>query len=287
MKLIFIHGRAQQGKDPVQLQKEWEDTWQKGLDRAGLQRPPSIQVAFPFYGDELDKLLKELDAPMVEDVVYRGAAPDSVEATFRGELLYEMAKDAGVSDAEIQAHYKGLPQEKGPLNWGWVQAILQALDRTPLGGETLDAFTRDVYVYLTIKAVRKRIDAIVTGVFSDGPCVVVAHSLGTVVGYNVLSKLPQTVQVKKYITVGSPLGLNAIKKNLESPLKMPPCVESWFNAYDDRDVVALHPLDGNTFNITPAIENKMDVDNQTDNRHGIIGYLNDGVVATKIREALG
>ncbi|MFN7929349.1 MAG: hypothetical protein U0Y68_15670 [Blastocatellia bacterium] len=69
---------------------------------------------------------------------------------------------------------------------------------------------------------------------------------------------------------------------------MPPCVESWLlNAYDDRDVVALHPLDGNTFNITPAIENKMDVDNQTDNRHGIIGYLNDGVVATKIREALG
>ncbi|MFN7929350.1 MAG: hypothetical protein U0Y68_15675 [Blastocatellia bacterium] len=140
MKLIFIHGRAQQGKDPVQLQKEWEDTWQKGLDRAGLQRPPSIQAAFPFYGDELDKLLKELDAPMVEDVVYRGAGSLTVSRLLSVASFSMRCKDAGVSDAEIQAHYKGLPQEKGPLNWGWVQAILQALDRTPLGGGNLRCF---------------------------------------------------------------------------------------------------------------------------------------------------
>ncbi len=286
MKLLFIHGRSQQGKDPVQLRQQWEDTWQKGLNTAGLQRPQSIQVVFPFYGDQLDELLKELDAPTVEDVMYKGAAPDSVEASFRGEMLYEIAKEAGISDAEIQSHYAGLPQEKGPLNWGWVQAILKALDKTPLGETALDAFTRDVYVYLTNKAVRKRINAIVADCFSDGSCVVVAHSLGTVVGYNVLSQLPKTIQVKKYITVGSPLGLNAIKQNLVSPLKMPPCVDSWFNAFDDRDVVALLPLDSNTFNINPAIENKMNVDNQTDNRHGIIGYLNDVTVATKIYEAL-
>ncbi|MFM2005967.1 MAG: hypothetical protein RLZZ09_1622, partial [Pseudomonadota bacterium] len=33
-------------------------------------------------------------------------------------------------------------------------------------------------------------------------------------------------------------------------------------------------------------ENKSNVDNHTDNRHGIVGYLNDADVARKIHEAL-
>jgi hypothetical protein len=59
-------------------------------------------------------------------------------------------------------------------------------------------------------------------------------------------------------------------------------VGHWFNAYDDRDVVALLPLDGQTFNVTPPIENKGDVRNFTDNRHGIEGYLVDPVVAQQV-----
>ena len=121
-----------------------------------------------------------------------------------------MATRSGITDAEIQANYAGLPQEKGPLNWEWIQAILRALDRTPLGDRSIDRFTRDVYVYLTYKAVRNAIDEIVHSVFTaDGPYVVVGHSLGSVVGYNVLSKLATTKLVRAYITVGSPLGIKA------------------------------------------------------------------------------
>jgi hypothetical protein len=286
MKLILIHGRSQQGKDPVQLQQEWLDALNIGLTRSNLQLPQSIKIEFPFYGDKLDALLKELQTPTVEDVVFRGVEPDDNEAAFRRELLDEMAKGEGISDAEIQAHYALVPHDKGVLNWEWVQAILKALDKTPLGEKAIDGFTRDVYIYLTIKAVRKAIHAIVEACFSDEPCVVVGHSLGTVVGYNVLSKLPATIRVKKYITVGSPLGLNAIQKKLDSPLSMPPGVAGWFNALDERDVVALHALNKRHFNITPPIENKTDVDNHTDNRHGIVGYLDDATVAAKIHEAL-
>ena len=55
---------------------------------------------------------------------------------------------------------------------------------------------------------------------------------------------------------------------------------------DERDVVALYPLDQSGFPIMPAIENKTDVDNHTENRAGIAGYLNDRVVAKRIYEAL-
>ena len=62
-----------------------------------------------------------------------------------------------------------------------------------------------------------------------------------------------------------------------------------FNALDQRDVVALYPLDSVNFPLdpaVPAIENKRDVRNKTDNRHGITGYLDDAEVARRIHEAL-
>lgn len=286
MKLIFVHGRSQHGKNPTQLQGQWETALSTGLQRANLEMPQDIEISFPFYGDRLDELLRQLNAPLVSDVTQRGATPDSSEAAFRGELLYEIAQDAGVTDAEIQSEYRGAPQEKGPLNWEWVQAILKALDKTPLGEFAIDSFTRDVYVYLTNKSVRKAIDGIVMASLSNGPCVVVGHSLGSVVAYNVLRRASPAIEVNMYATVGSPLGLKAIRRRLDAPLAMPSCVKGWFNALDERDVVALHPLDSVNFNINPSIENKTDVKNHTDNRHGISGYLDDAVVAKTIHDAL-
>lgn len=285
MKLVFIHGRSQHGKNPAMLKEQWLIPLRVGLKKTGLVLPPETEIRFPFYGDKLDELVIALEAPLIEDVVLKGAEPDSVEQSFRGELLYELAMGSGITDAEIQAHYAGTPTEKGPLNWEWVQAILQALDRTPLGENAIDAFTRDVYVYMTNKAVRKAIDDIVAAEIESGPCVVVGHSLGTIVGYNVLRK-SLSVSQKPYITVGSPLGIQAIKKRLETPLTMPSCTKTWFNAMDDRDVVALHPLDGKHFPIAPPIENKTNVDNHSENRHGIDGYLDDADVANKIYQAL-
>jgi hypothetical protein len=55
---------------------------------------------------------------------------------------------------------------------------------------------------------------------------------------------------------------------------------------DSLDIVALNPLDTANFDVTPAIENKTDVKNQTENHHGIIGYLNDEGVARRIYDAV-
>jgi hypothetical protein len=66
-------------------------------------------------------------------------------------------------------------------------------------------------------------------------------------------------------------------------------VSAWFNAMDERDVVALYPLDPTHFPLdpdTPAIENKTDVRNRTRNRHGVAGYLDNEVVARRIYRAI-
>jgi hypothetical protein len=91
--------------------------------------------------------------------------------------------------------------------------------------------------------------------------------------------------VPLYVTVGSPLGVGAIKQLIGRP-RHPECAKGWFNAMDPRDVVALHPLDNAHFRVDPAIENKTDVDNATENRHGISGYLSDPEIARRIHAAL-
>ena len=285
MKLILIHGRDQQGKDPQELRKTWIDTWEKGLTKSNLTIP-DIPMLFPFYGDVLDSLVTTPGMETtIAGVIARGAA-STFEAQFFETFLLEIAENASITEAEIDQNYSTPYKEKGPLNWEWVQAILQTLDqRTGFGEFSIKKFTYDVFVYLTMPGVKREINEFVTSAFDNEPTVVVGHSLGSVVGYNVLSKHPGNV--KKYITVGSPLGLRAIKSKLDTPICMPPCVKAgWYNAYDERDVVALNPLNKKYFDITPAIENKNDVKNHTKNRHGIEGYLDDKEVAKAIYDAL-
>jgi len=286
MKLVMIHGRAQGAKDPVALKKEWMDALGDGLLRADAKLPPGTIVEFPYYGDELDRLIQEVATPLGSDALAKGTESDA-EKGFRGELIEELAANAGMTRAEIDRAYAGEPREKGPLNWEWVQAILRAADRVPgLGSRVLDTFTRDVYVYLTYPGVRARIDQIVLDALGDAPCVLLTHSLGSIIAYHILMKRPGVPEVPRFVTVGSPLGLRSVQHHLGFRIGFPAPVRHWFNAYDDRDFVALHPLDAHNFNVAPPIENWGNVRNYTDNRHGIVGYLADPVVAAKSVELL-
>jgi hypothetical protein len=91
--------------------------------------------------------------------------------------------------------------------------------------------------------------------------------------------------VPLFVTLGSPLGVSAIRQAM-SPIEHPSCVGAWFNAMDERDVVALYPLTRERFDVDPPVVNKIDVQNHTDNRHGIGGYLDDEEVARRIHAAV-
>jgi len=109
--------------------------------------------------------------------------------------------------------------------------------------------------------------------------------LGTVVAYSVLCTDRRSLQVPLFATVGSPLAVRAIGDQFR-PLRSPAPVSAWYNAFDPRDVVALYPLDASNFPVQPAIVNYGNVKNSTDNRHGIVGYLDDREVAKRVLDAL-
>ncbi len=198
MKLIMVHGRSQEGKDPAALKKDWLDALAYGLARANRTLPPTTTVEFPFFGDDLAQLVKATNTPLSGDVQAKGTATEN-EQELRGEILMDIATSVGLTEADIAREFAGKPQEKGPQNWEWVQSILRAIDRVPgLNSQLIDSFTRDVFVYLTYPGVRAQIDGIVSSALGNDPCVLLAHSLGTIVSYNVLSKravLPPCVRL--------------------------------------------------------------------------------------------
>ena len=283
-RLLLVHGRDQQGQNPDALRQMWMDALKRGATALGKTIPAGLEVAFPYYGDTLDAFTR--DVPLTSEVRTRGDFDQDAFLRFQEQVAEEVRQRAGVSDNEIDTQYGSNPKPRGPQNWEWVQAILRAIDKHGAGFSqmTLELVTRDVYLYSTRGGVRDEINAMVARELTLEPTVVVGHSLGSVVAYNVLRSDPRTLQVPIYITVGSPLGIRAIRDQLR-PLR-PPAAGSWYNAFDDRDVVALYPLDSGNFPIQPAIANYGRVKNETSNRHGISGYLADPDVAGQILSAL-
>jgi len=292
-KLVFIHGRAQQNKDAAALKKEWIAAFREGLERNGLDLPiPETDIRFPYYGDTLYQLAQGEDPATAAAVVVKGTGPaDDAERKFMQDVLNEIAEKAGIDEDEIAKEMPAEVVEKGPLNWGWVQGVLKVIDRrVPFGSSASVAlFTKDVYQYLTNKVISKKIDdGIVQAFQPNEPTVVVSHSLGTVVAYSIVRRetKPRNWKISNFITVGSPLGVTKIRQSL-APIRYPDPMGDWFNAFDERDVVALYALQKPHFDVSPSkITNKSNVRNQTENRHGISGYLNDPEVAKRIYDAI-
>lgn len=290
-QLVFVHGRAQEHKDAVALKGEWLAAFREGLAKSHLQLPISEDaIRFPYYGQTLYDLVGNKPPDQVATVIVRGDNADENERAFMRAVIQEVKEKAGISDAQLAEIAGQDVITRGPLNWEWLQGILKAIDRyVPLAsGASIAIATNDVYQYLNNPGIRDEIETGIRQAMQPNvPTVVVSHSLGTVVSYNLLRREGKATRwvVPLFITLGSPLAVTAIKKGL-APNKHPECVGKWFNAMDERDVVALYPLDSENFPITPSIENKRDVENQTENRHGISGYLNDKEVAKRIYDAL-
>lgn len=114
MKIVFLHGRDQQGKNPVHLKKEWVDTLTIGLQKNGLTLPPDVEICFPFYGDTLQDLVEQSERSI--DVIAKGGQGNNKEAQFYYEFLTELAQNAGITDQEIMQQGQVTVVEKGHLN---------------------------------------------------------------------------------------------------------------------------------------------------------------------------
>ena len=282
MNLVLIHGRSQTGRDETELRFYWMGCLDRAWQAAGLPWPSNIKVVFPFYANVLDDMVRQRDQHA--EALSRGETPIVSEETLRLEMLREILAARGVSERELPVS-SDEPLERGLQNSNLVLAMLQLLDSTPMGGSALNALTRDVFLYLTIGAVQTKVNEIVSQAFEEGTNIVVAHSLGSIVAYQVLAEPSMmSYNVSLLLTLGSPLGIRAIANRLSIPIVRPAIVSEWVNARDPRDVVALNSIECSGQS-PDCVEDYSLVRNLTGNHHSIDGYLADPFVASRLHYA--
>jgi hypothetical protein len=119
-----------------------------------------------------------------------------------------------------------------------------------------------------------------------GPTVVITHSLGTVIAYDVLSEPRFTGQATPLlVTLGSPLGYTEIQDVVTKPLRIPTPVRLWANFADPLDLVTLDTSLADEFQGAPRIVDAR-VNNPSPNNHAACGYLGASRVRSTVTAAL-
>ena len=259
-RLVCIHGRSQHGKDPKALRRMWAAGLNKGLTLADLPTVEPGSIVFLYYGDlikaEIDALATKglADERLTRMAVGSdgmlpgvGVAADPEVAQLQIELLGEVGHRAGrpLPPAQREAT-RGILDDL--QRWQAVQEALDWVsDSAPwMSEKLLYLVTRDVSLYLTKPRIRNVVQTALVRqleeeVREDESIVLLTHSLGTVVGMDLVTNWASGSRIPLMVTCGSPLGIKQIYTKLrkQPQPKHPSGIDQWFNVYDPRDVVAL------------------------------------------------
>lgn len=128
---------------------------------------------------------------------------------------------------------------------------------------------------------------------ADRPVVLVAHSQGTIIAYDVLRKLNgrtpsgRKLDIPLFITIGSPLGIDEVQRKLTQPLEVPSGVKSWANFADLLDPVALDKGLAGEFRGDVTIRDTVVRNPVFGNPHSAVGYLSTTPVHNSAYAVLG
>ena len=254
--ILLVHGRGMQGRDTVSTRKLWIDGLQsaaKALTREPLLEESDVRVVW--YADVLDTRSSEGCSYASND---RRAARDRAEDPGMKQIVATIGNVLGlltfiVNDTSASDDLRGLAADA--------------------------SFLSDVHKRC---AVESRLEHELDFARAQGrPVILVAHSLGSLVAYDLLSSRSDTGLVRRFITIGSLVGSPDLRHVLiggdsTDTLVVPRAVGAWINIRNDGDLFATPlPLGRDVVSAPPADE---------PDPHDMLGYLRS---ATAAREILG
>ncbi len=290
MRMILVHGISQEGKSTQKILDEWLPHLNTAFASQGanpLHKLTRIDAAF--YGDRL----AQLSSTKVYDQAIALGAEEAADdfGDFALDALREMALDMGATQAQIDAEVAQtvVAQGAGPHK-AWVKAIARVIETlSPLHGVLALRVLVQAHAYIRNQHVHDEVNKLVRPLFEgDEPVIVVSHSLGTIVAYSLLREFARNGRPRNsplFVTLGSPLGIDSVRKGFPKPRTKPGNVLRWVNGANAEDFVALRS-ELTRDNFGPGIENYPDVRHTDPNSHHISGYLSDLRIATAIAEAI-
>src|SRR5690606_1581501 len=283
MKIIYIHGINKQQFTSASLRQHWLHIFKKGLREnhqlacfSHLKR--HIRIAF--YGDLLLKhhLHNVLNAstlmphdwphypfhPPVNSPPEHSLPSHKVETCEIPELNVEDAVGFNQKLKFITTLSKNTA----------LRDFVVLLNYFPgLHGTLIKKFLIEIYLYLANPDFMQQVHhRIAQQLYGQQPCIVIAHSLGSVIAYNYLVHHPE-LNVQRFITLGSPLAFRVIQTHLPQPVVRPAAIcGDWINFYSHDDFLTTFPLTEAPFLFEPAIINH-EIRTSPEHPHDIDGYI--------------
>ncbi|MEG0828268.1 MAG: hypothetical protein RSG93_07810 [Acinetobacter sp.] len=293
MKIIFIHGMNQQNYNEATLKHYWLNIFQIGLNNAQQNFDiTSLDINMPFYGDLLSKhhLYNTLDlATLFPQSWTHLHLPFHLR--HNTTLVQEQKPRITVLPTFNPSQSKSLTQRLSIISaltkdHAFKELSLFLNHYPKLHDTVIHKFLIETYLYLSnpdfMHEVHQRI---MYHIHSDKDHIIVAHSLGTVIAYNLLHQFTN-FKIQRFITLGSPLAFKVIQEKLALPIARPPQLRGdWFNFYSPDDFLTAFPLSTDPFNFKPAIINQA-ITTLIHNPHSIAGYLQHPAVIQSILDGL-
>ncbi len=307
--VTFIHGIANK-PPPADLLRIWRETLAdaaQGLPLGDL----GVTSSLVYWADLL------YEKPDDNLAAYEGVLENTAQAVDGGgNVPPPLARDAeeaafleglratltSMSDARIDAEPPPVP----PLPQG-------TLERIPLPWfikkQIMNAYLRDVHHYLfdvefappgrppvrIQQTIRKRFVAAVGAPMVTPPHVVVSHSMGTIIAYDCLKRVPECARIDGLITIGCPLGIDEVQDRLrpewtrDDGYPFERLAGNWINIFDRLDpVCGFDPELANDFreHARDSVEDRA-VQNDGAWRHSATKYLRQPIFGESLRTLLG
>ncbi len=303
-QIVLIHGIGQQASTVEEQEAAWLPSLVKGVLASGHPNAaaaaarmaaatghdcPSL-ARMAFYGD----LFLPTDTQGEE-------APASPEAEALAEVLAAalLAHAAVSDDPRLAAEAANAVRQADP-DYGGVQGlgartrgVAAVLDGNAwltarIFGTLQKAWPDLLQVtrYLTEDDLRAAAQARVTALLCEDTKVIIGHSLGSVVAWEVCQALDQPLPV--LVTLGSPLGLdNVVYPRLRpQPPTWPRLVHRWINVAHPDDVVAVEPDLGPLFPGPEGLTIESHTPPSKHEHHAAAGYLEELATGRAVADAL-
>ncbi|MEK5742847.1 alpha/beta hydrolase [Acinetobacter variabilis] len=286
MKVIFIHGMNQQHHSAASIRQRWLHILQKGMRKHQQDARFSYlkrHIRIPFYGDLLSRYnvrnILEAGTLMPQEwpsFPFRKPAQPQLPAPvprpgWRRPTITDFAQPSSSDTMDFRQkfnYFTALGRNVALRDFALLLNYFPTLHRN-----LLQRFLIETYLYLDNPDFMREVhERIARQLSRRKPCIVIAHSLGSVIAYNHLIQHPE-LNVQRFITLGSPLAFQVIQSSLAQPVVRPAAIKGdWINFYSTDDYLTAIPLTQPPFKFEPEIINH-GIRTHIHRPHDITGYL--------------
>ncbi|MEU6260422.1 hypothetical protein [Streptomyces sp. NPDC047043] len=283
-RIVGVHGIRQSGTSKRQLTEDWSGALDDGLGELGMPVLSSDALELPHWTGLLQRGANDLGP---EKDRFDASVPLSQgEVDFVAGALEEVVRQEDLDRIQqVELQTLGLPQLWPP----YLTRLVMAYDlRFPRGGgKLLVSAMREVRLYLYEPELAARVRSFVAEAFDARTSVVIGHSLGSVIAYDLLRRgeiaPDRTAAVRTLVTCGSPLSIPSVRRGLDvadgAPLKLPGGT-AWVNVFDPGDFIT-GGMGLST--LSPGIIDAQ-VNNGNGDPHSALRYLRTSPVARTIAD---